>query len=110
MYDFLNVAKSLEIKEISKDVEFEQTYSENNKECDTMMNDNGFEAETIENSNTVAEDLGQADAKLKSYSKNESGQYPCNKCDKQFANYKNLYRHIKSAHEGLRFSCNDCKY
>ena len=108
MNDFLNVAKSLEIKEISKDVECDQADSENNQECDAMVTDNRFEVETIRNSSNIAEDQEQIGTKLAS--KNEVGHFPCNMCDKQFAHFRNLFRHIKSAHEGLKFPCNDCEY
>ena len=36
---------------------------------------------------------------------NEAGQYPCDKCDKQFSYRHNLYRHIGIAHEGIKFPC-----
>merc|ERR1712098_770714 len=97
-------------KEISKDVECDQADSTTNQECDTMMNDNVHEAETNENSSTVAEDREQMDIKLASYSKNEAGHYPCNICDKQYAQIQHLYRHIRSEHEGLKFPCSDCEH
>merc|ERR1712243_439896 len=109
MNEFLDVAKSLEIKEISKDVECDQAASAYNQECDAMMNGNRNEIETIENLSTVAEDQEQIESKVTSY-RNESEQYPCNKCDKKFSWRLSLNRHIKSAHEGLKYPCNDCDY
>ena len=41
---------------------------------------------------------------------NEVGQYPCNSCDKNFANRSNLSAHTKSAHEGIKFTCDSCVY
>ena len=57
MNDFLNVAKSLEIKEISKDVIFDNTEQLQEKECEGNFNsDEGHEIETISNSNNVVEE------------------------------------------------------
>ena len=104
MIDFLNVAKSLEIKEISKDIECDVVDPSQNQLDDQNIkpdNGNSHEEDAIVNVNQST--------KYKVIT-NEAGQYLCNKCDKQFSYYKGLIAHIKSAHEGIKFSCNDCNY
>ena len=41
---------------------------------------------------------------------NNTGRYPCNKCEKQFSNQGNLNMRNKSAHGGIKFPCSDCSY
>ena len=117
MNDFLNVAKSLEIKEISKDVDFDNTEQLQEKECEqNFKTDDGHEIENISNSNNFVEDTSnnvveeeQINNKIRSY-RNEANQYPCEKCDKHFTNRQNLYRHFKSAHMGVKYPCDDCEF
>ena len=117
MNDFLNVAKSLEIKEISKDVDYDNTEQVQEKECEgNFMSDEGHEIGSILDSNNVDEedsnnvvDNVQMNNKIRS-SKNEANQYPCNKCDKHFTHRQTLYRHFQSAHMGLKFPCYDCEF
>ena len=113
MNEFLNVAKSLEIKEISKDVDrdvadssheqqvYEEAIEPNieiSQEESTILRLNNVKAETECASNSVNIQVNEAD------------QYPCNKCDKQFTQKGTLVRHMRSAHEGIRYPCNDCAY
>ena len=112
MIDFLNVAKSLEIKEISKDIECDVVDPSQNQPYDQNIKPNNgksHEGDTIQNVNQSNDDgvVNHIDNKVIT---NEAGQYLCNKCDKQFSYYKGLIAHIKSAHEGIKFSCNDCNY
>ena len=37
-------------------------------------------------------------------------QYNCNHCNYQTTNKRNLVRHQKSKHEGIRYKCNQCDY
>merc|ERR1712189_129088 len=87
MNDFLNVAKSLEMKEISKDVK-----------CETEDSSNAYVSADIGNTTKVEvnvyqgnfmEDENYIETK-KSSSQNESKQFQCNKCCKQFAGSSGL--------------------
>ena len=90
--EFLNVAKCLEIKEISKDVE--------------MGTEENESKPNLGPKNTM-EEINNKESKLSSY-QNESGQYLCDKCDKEFSYKRNLNHHYKSVHEGFRYPCNKC--
>ena len=59
------------------------------------------------NQSSVQEEIGKTDTQVRDY-KDESGQYHCDKCEKQFSHYSNLWRHRKSAHEGIRHPCYNC--
>ena len=112
MNDFLNVAKSLEIKEISKDVNCDVDDSSQDQLYDENIepnNGNTQEEDTIvtpSNDESVVEHNG---SQVVSHM-NEAGQYPCDRCDKQFSYRKSLYQHIRSAHEGIKYPCNNCIY
>ena len=36
--------------------------------------------------------------------------YSCDQCEKQYPAQRNLWRHKKSAHEGVTYPCNKCSY
>ena len=105
MNDFLNVAKSFEVKEISKDVEVDDASQDHENEVIEPNN----EKQTNVNLSTIKGEMEHMNIKLVSY-RNEAGQYPCDKCDKIFTSTSNLFRHIRIAHEGIKFSCDDCLY
>ena len=111
MNDFLNVARSLEIKEISKEIDFDaDDSSSQDQEYNENINpkiDNLHEEENIVNTNFKEEDIDYMSTKFTTHM-NEATQYHCNKCDKQFKNSGNLNRHIKSLHDGIKFPCNEC--
>jgi len=106
MNEFLDVAKSLEIKEISNDVErddvdtFRVQENDENRQVDNDIDSNDLPT-------SVLEDIGTTDSQVRNY-KEESGKYQCDKCEKQFSHYRNLCRHRRSAHEGTRYPCNKC--
>ena len=106
MNDFLNVAKSLEIKEISKDVDAPESL--NDQEFETN-NKNFPEEEIIVSPRNEEGEIDQISSKVISQ-KNEAGQFPCNRCEKQFTRKDSLDRHIQNVHEGIKLSCNDCGY
>ena len=112
MNDFLNVAKSLEIKEISKDVDCNVPDFSEDQEVDEEI------APNIENTHEESQKIRPAnleeekeDMSSKVISKrNEADQYPCTKCDKKFSQRKNLFRHMRVEHEGIRLPCDDCNF
>merc|ERR1712126_241775 len=105
MKEFLNVAKRLEIKEISKDVEF------NDEE---EANDEQDAPETTQHQSKDKEDDSETDSnvntKIKSIFHSTNGRFPCDQCEKQFTQQINLKTHIKSIHEGVKYPCNQCDY
>merc|ERR1712098_88694 len=107
MKEFLDVAKLLELKEISKDVDCDtvalkdQENDENIQLSEESVNDH----ENSISQSFILEETEQTFSRTTSF-KNETGQYQCQKCDKQFSNYPNLYKHNKGAHEGKKYQCN----
>ena len=137
MNDFLNVAKNLEIKEISKDVEFDDG-NEPTEETEISDNDSDQVSEpqqtdtnlieyeiSAKNTNIISESQLQNNTKgmfefnqftlQRSFrrhneSTHEGVKYSCNQCDKQFTQRNNLTVHIQTIHEGVTHDCNQCDY
>ena len=110
MTEFLNVAKSLELKEISKDLDFEEeeTHQVQENVEDIQSNQrNTNEYESKLSSQSGIEEEINSETKISSYN-NEIGHYLCHKCDKQFSSSGCLTRHIKRIHEEIRYPCNKC--
>ena len=109
--DFLNVAKSLEIKEISKELDHEYPESINDQEYDKIIEPNIgnlHEANTTNTSNVEGEIVHKT-SKFISF-RNKDGRFSCDRCDKHYNDKGTLHKHIQSAHEGIRFLCDDCGY
>jgi len=111
MNEFLNVAKSLEIKEISKDVEpkTEEDSSQDKENPEYVLPNHGntSKPETDGHASRVVKEETNSESRNTTFH-NDAGQYPCNKCDKQFAHKTNVYQHIKTAHEGIKYPCHKC--
>merc|ERR1712243_528225 len=87
MNKFLNVAKSLEIKEISKDVSCDAADTSQDQEFHENIEPNIGNSQGEETVVNLSSDKGEVEhinTKVISHT-NEAGQYPCNKCDKQFS-------------------------
>ena len=100
--EFLNVARSLEIKEIGK-VDFDEGVNVKNENVKYFQSCSGSE----ENLSNFTEKSKKTETSITSY-RNESGLYQCDKCEKQFSVRRNMYRHIRSTHEGINYPCNIC--
>jgi len=132
MKEFLNVAKNLEIKEISKDVGFKHSEECNGEEKDmtetaskefnseTETDDSVKDQLTIETNQNIRRNLTclQCNAQFTKKSTlnrhiksiHEAITYSCSHCDKTFKQQGTMNRHIKSKHEGVKYICNQCDY
>ena len=102
MNEFISVARSLEIKEIGK-VDFDEGVNVKNENVKYFQSCSGSE----ENLSNFTEKSKKTETSITSY-RNESGLYQCDKCEKQFSVRRNMYRHIRSTHEGINYPCNIC--
>ena len=99
MSKFLNVAKNLEVKEISENVEFY---------CENRDNKNDTETKS-ELSNTV-NDKNEHTLNTSLFQKNTEGIFVCLHCQSQFTLKASLKTHIQSIHEGQRHPCHYCNH
>ena len=133
--EFLDVAKNLEIKEISQTVEFNEedheskptTFATDDKyEC---KNENYIEPESNTKQNTPTDKKIKSEGKNQKFgcdmcdsqftsrlglkyhfqSKHQSKIFPCNLCDNQYTQQRILKRHILSKHQGLKYDCDHCE-
>ena len=104
MNEFLNVAKNLEVKEISRDVEFnEDVGSEEPRVSETqidMISELPNAAETTTNYTNSKRIILQK----------EEGMFTCDQCQNQFKRKAHLKTHIQSKHDGIKYACNHCEY
>ena len=105
MNDVLKVARSLEIKELGKDV----SDSLLNQKIDTNQDSQKENSNDIVNHTPPSNNIEETDLKgtIRNYL-SEAGKFRCNKCDRQFSLKFNLQQHFSSLHEGIRFSCQFC--
>ena len=111
MNEFLSVSKSLEIQELSKDVEIDKPQidpSHQNQEYVTK-------AENVEHNNITEVKQEYILESNEEESKNREiiklgSKFQCSQCDKLFSNNKSVHRHIRSVHEGVKYACNQCDH
>ena len=101
MNEFINVARSLEIKEISKKIdvpENEQHDNFENKEIKQVKE---------EISEHIRKDIPHKQRQLKH---NDERKYSCDQCSYKSAYPSKFQRHIKSVHEGVKYPCDQCNF
>ena len=110
--EFLDVAKNLGIKEISKNMELddEKVFK---KEPELSSIGKYTEQETELKKNTGEDREAESDIclKLKSLPKIQrktKGMFICDKCEVNYTNKSDLIRHFNSKHEGVKYDCDQC--
>merc|ERR1712098_17849 len=108
MNELLNVAKTLEVKDISKDVDCDTTDTlqndENNKNI--QSNQDNLQIQEEAEKNVIVDTIREANKMVSSV--NVNGLYCCERCNKPYGRSSHLMQHIKSVHEGIRYSCKNC--
>jgi len=107
MNDFLNVAKNLEIKEISKDVELddENASALEEPEIDTELVSEPQQTNNVSDINEIP--VRNMESKLQ---RNMENKFECNQCDSTFTRKDSLITHNLSVHEGVKYACNHCEH
>ena len=113
MNEFLNVSKSLEIKDIIKDVEF-NAENEPKKEEETGITDidplqlhpqASKDGDIFTNSVTHIQTL--SDSHLQ---QNIERKFFCYHCESKFARKDHLKQHIQAKHDDVKYACSQCEY
>jgi len=100
MNEFLEVAKSLEIKEISKD-------KTENEELEPIFELPRYDPEPTK----IKENIYMKPREIISHGEEQNGSaYVCNQCGKYYMNHAGLYKHRKSVHMGITYPCDECNY
>merc|ERR1712025_991660 len=100
MQEFLNVAKDLEIKEISEDIEFKDENIIKNKSEPVSVPITRADIDKNDQQTIVTSQL----------QKNADGKFNCDQCQSNFTTEAHLERHIQSKHEGVKYACTQCDY
>ena len=113
MNEFLNVAKSLDIKEIkgiSRNLKFDEV-KVTSEEPEATESENDFEFETKPDMNLDETRTPSRNRKLIDDSQLQNDfekAFHCEYCSKKFLTRGNLRQHIQSKHQGVKFDCNQC--
>ena len=112
MNEFLNVGKSLEIKEICKDNEFPGNEPSDDDEIYELEEEKDLSAlkpnpQQLSEINTTKEEPFNSSTRNIAQ---DNSELMCNECGKQFSYKAGLYTHKKSIHEGLKYPCDHCNY
>ena len=134
MGEFINVAKDLQIKEISKGAKIPTEEEDINVE--SVVNDEkteskeDYQRQTSENKVRQRKPRNQISSDAKSIecpdcgkvftqrghmvthyrSKHIGLKYPCHQCDYRATQQSSLQTHVLSKHDGIRYPCNQCDY
>ena len=121
MSEFLNVAKSLEIKDLNPSPEDEITtgagpaknesefnicgedVTETNKECPDGLT-------LTENQDIPQDNLERGDNKIEAWHQGLESTFSCEQCDNKYSRSSHLRRHIKSKHDCLKYACDHCDF
>ena len=103
MVEFLDVAKSLEIKQLCN----AETES-NNEPKDLVQSDTC--SEVVEEGIFTDDIEKQPQQKYKRKDFNVNGKYGCDWCTKTYSSIQGLILHKESVHQGVKYSCDKCDY
>ena len=108
--DFFQVGKSLEIKEINRDIgsyDYEQINTENHEfENPIKLSEH---TDPLQLKSIITSKQGIMKSNQYNTFEHDS-MFSCDQCDKQYAHRSALNQHKKSIHEGVMFPCDQCKY
>ena len=107
---FLDVARTLEIKELNKEevseeercVEEYSSVNDQNKENDLQWEEHKVMSSPKQKSPTQS--------RVRNTVANVKGQYTCYDCAKTFRGKSGLDQHYNAVHEGITFDCSYCDY
>ena len=128
--EFINVARSLDIKGISNDIEIPENYQLDNFVKKEIYNDealvlteaipehNPGKQRQLKQNYTFKYQCDQCNHKadypshlqLHIKSVHEGVKYPCIYCNYKATVPSNLQQHVKSVHEGVKYPCDQCSY
>ena len=103
--EFLSVAKSLEIKELSRDVESNITEEYNSNITDQEERDQPTtNLETKDQERELNQCLDQE------VIKSIDNKFKCKKCGKEFSTSLGVKLHFKTVHQQVKYPCSHCDY
>ena len=109
--EFMNIAKDLEVKELSKDDESDEEFV--NSEADNVdkpMHDNQTRSVSSTNDELLDLNIPEYDDSNDRKVVANSQSYNCQDCEAVFTTKNGLQYHYRSKHEGVTYSCNECEH
>jgi len=108
MKEFFNVAKSLEIKEISKGSYNNEEIENSEFEQNNKLLESDSEPRHIENNVVIKQRPIKINHTATAMTKQNSAF--CDQCNKEFYDRSTLSKHVRSVHEGVKYPCVQCNH
>ena len=104
MDEFINATRSLEIKEIGKDIEIPENDQHDIHETQEIGHYQKKLPKTQKTSIVINHN------KSRQFNLSNENNYPCDKCDYKASYASHIRQHIKSIHERVKYPCEQCNY
>lgn len=121
--EFISIGKNLEIKEISNNADFKNSYTKidskmytDNNMCNNQTKPNEKSLKATQEDKKYDCDQCDFQTLIKSSLRmhieaiHRGVRYKCDQCDFQAAQKGRLKQHRQSKHEGVQYSCDECNY
>ena len=113
--EFMNVAKSLDIKEINENVVKDEYLEESEGLTGNQIDDQGDALRSDENQSKEfkTSKIQSQEIKLDScitMIHGENKSYKCQQCDYQSGRKNNVKQHVQYKHNGIKHPCTECNY
>ena len=109
--EFMNIAKDLEVKELSKDDESNEEFDISEADnVDKSMHDNQTRSVSSTNDELLDLNIPEYDDSNDRKVVANSQSYNCQDCEAVFTTKNGLQYHYRSKHTGVTYSCDECDY
>ena len=117
MNHFLEAARSLDIKELNKEVDETEEVNntvedsvQGNKMEDSETRNEFVKHQTADQNHHTMDTIKHRQNKSTNVARIQNDKYYCEECDKRFSDHAGLYKHKKAVHEGVTNDCSQCDY
>ena len=115
MKDFLKIGKDLQIKEIKEVPEEDEMTDNGDNVVDKTHQDLISEEISRDDTDSVDEsEFASSSVRFEGSQQisvsSDSSQWQCPQCNAVFTHRKNMLKHVRYKHEGVRYPCSQCDY
>ena len=108
MKEFIHVAQDLDVKEISDCVELRSEKTEETVE--ENIPEEEIEEDLVSETPIQAEKTSIQQRRPRTHMSNDNYSTQCQECGAEFTQKRDMERHYRSKHEGVKYPCDQCDY